>query len=71
MITFALAEAQLLDIVSEMLGGDEREALVVLKAQDAKERVLVPSPIRAHPAAVSKSSYRLGVVEIEQWWWGP
>jgi hypothetical protein len=38
-ITFALAEAQLLDLISEMLGGDERKALPVLKAQDTKEQV--------------------------------
>ncbi len=44
-ITFALCEAALLDLVSEMLGGDEIKAVAVLKAQDAKEEVLslVPS----------------------------
>jgi hypothetical protein len=39
-ITFALCEARLLELVSEMLGGDELEAVTVLKAQDAKEQVL-------------------------------
>jgi hypothetical protein len=39
-ITFALAEARLLDLVSEMLGGDELKAVAVLKAPDAKEQVL-------------------------------
>jgi len=28
------ATAQLLDLVSEMLGGDERKALAILRAQD-------------------------------------
>jgi hypothetical protein len=39
-ITFALAEAELLDFVSAMLGDDELLAVNVLKAQDAKEKVL-------------------------------
>lgn len=39
-ITFALAEAKLLELVSEMLGGDELTAVSVLKSQDAKEQVL-------------------------------
>jgi len=39
-ITFALCEASLLELVSEMLGGDELKAVTVLKAQDAKEQVL-------------------------------
>jgi hypothetical protein len=39
-ITFALAEAGLLDLVSEMLGCDELKAVAVLKAQDAKEQIL-------------------------------
>jgi hypothetical protein len=39
-ITFALCEARLLDLVSEMLGGDELKAVTVLTAQDAKEQVL-------------------------------
>jgi hypothetical protein len=34
-IAFALAEAELLDLVSEMLGGDELEAVALLKSQDA------------------------------------
>jgi hypothetical protein len=40
-ITFALAEARLLDLVSEMLGGEELRAVAVLKAQDAKEQVVL------------------------------
>jgi hypothetical protein len=39
-LTFALAEASLLEIVAEMLGGDEIAAVSVLKSQDAKEQVL-------------------------------
>ncbi|NOJ43036.1 hypothetical protein [Bradyrhizobium australiense] len=39
-IAFALAEAELLDLVSEMLGGDEIKAVAVLKSRDSKERVL-------------------------------
>jgi len=38
-ITFALCEARLLELVSEMLGGDELKAVTVLKAQD-KDQVL-------------------------------
>jgi hypothetical protein len=39
-ITFALAEAKLLDIVSEMLRGDEVKAVALLKSQDGKDQVL-------------------------------
>jgi hypothetical protein len=39
-IAFALAEAELLDVVAEMLGGDDLKAVTVLKSQDAKEQVL-------------------------------
>ncbi|WP_029079299.1 hypothetical protein [Bradyrhizobium sp. th.b2] len=39
-ITFALCEASLLELVSEMLGDDELKAVAVLKAQDAKDQVL-------------------------------
>ena len=39
-ITFALAEAKLLDMVSEMLGGDELKAVALLKSPDAKDHVL-------------------------------
>jgi hypothetical protein len=39
-ITFALCEAGLLELVSEMLGGDELKAVTVLKAKDAKDQVL-------------------------------
>jgi hypothetical protein len=39
-ITFALCEARLLELVSEMVGGEELKAVTVLKAQDAKEQVL-------------------------------
>ena len=39
-ITFALCEARLLELVSEMLGGDELKAVTVLKAEDAKDLVL-------------------------------
>ena len=39
-ITFALCEARLLELVSEMLGDDELKAVTVLKAQDAKDQVL-------------------------------
>lgn len=39
-LTFAKAEATLLEIVSEMLGGDEIAAISLLKSQDAKEQVL-------------------------------
>jgi hypothetical protein len=39
-IAFALAEAELLDMVAEMLGGDELAAVSVLKSQDAEQRVL-------------------------------
>ena len=39
-IAFALAEAELLDLVSEMLGGDELKAVALLKSQNAKEQVL-------------------------------
>jgi hypothetical protein len=35
-IAFALAEAELLDLVSEMLGGDELKAVALLKSQNAK-----------------------------------
>jgi hypothetical protein len=45
-ITFALCEAALLDLVSEMLGDDEIKAVAVLKAQDAKEQVLSLVPSR-------------------------
>jgi hypothetical protein len=41
-ITFALAEAALLEMVSEMLGQDEPKAAGILKnSHDAKENVLV------------------------------
>jgi hypothetical protein len=33
-ITFALAEARLLDLVSEMLGGEELRAVAVLRFQE-------------------------------------
>jgi hypothetical protein len=39
-ITFALAEAATLELVGEMLGGDELKAVALLKSQDAKEEVL-------------------------------
>ena len=39
-ITFALAEAKLLDMVSEMLGGDELKAVALLKSPDTKDNVL-------------------------------
>jgi hypothetical protein len=39
-ITFALCEARLLELVSQMLGGDELKAVSVLKAEDAKDQVL-------------------------------
>jgi hypothetical protein len=39
-ITFALAEARLLELVSETLGGDELKAVALLKGQDAKNDVL-------------------------------
>ncbi|MET4739652.1 hypothetical protein ABIF73_003791 [Bradyrhizobium japonicum] len=39
-IAFALAEAELLDVTAEMLGGDELKAVAVLKSQDAKDKVL-------------------------------
>jgi hypothetical protein len=40
-ITFALAEAALLDLVATMIDQDEAAAVALLKAQDTKERVLV------------------------------
>jgi len=39
-ITFALAEAKLLEMVSEMLSGVELKAVALLKSQDAKDQVL-------------------------------
>jgi hypothetical protein len=39
-ITFALCEAQMLAMVTEMLGGDEFKAVALLKSPDAKEEVL-------------------------------
>lgn len=39
-ITFALAEAELLDMVSEMVGGDEHRAVALLKSPTAKDAVL-------------------------------
>src|ERR1700685_3310724 len=39
-ITFALAEAKLLEMVSEMLSGEELKAVALLKSQDAKDQVL-------------------------------
>jgi hypothetical protein len=38
-ITFGQAEAALLELVAEVLKGDEKAAVGVLKASDAKERV--------------------------------
>ena len=43
-IAFALSEAKLLELVSEMLGGDELKAVALLKSQDAKEQVLALVP---------------------------
>jgi hypothetical protein len=40
-ITFALAEAKLLEMVSEMLSGEELKAVALLKSQDAKDQVLL------------------------------
>jgi hypothetical protein len=40
-ITFALAEAALLDLVAEMHGQHEHKAVAVLKAQNAKDQVLI------------------------------
>jgi hypothetical protein len=39
-ITFALAEAKLQELVSEMLNGDELKAVALLKQLDAKDQVL-------------------------------
>ena len=39
-ITFALCEAGLLELVPEMLGGDELKAVTVLKEKDATDQVL-------------------------------
>jgi hypothetical protein len=39
-IMFALAEAKLLEMVSEMLSGVELKAVALLKSQDAKDQVL-------------------------------
>ena len=62
-IAFALAEAELLDLVSEMLGGDELKAVALLKSQNAKEQVL--SLVRSIglsglPSNATAESLRLG-----------
>jgi hypothetical protein len=59
-IAFAWAEAELLDLVLEMLGGDELKAVALLKSQNAKEQVLISRSIyRTQRVALKRDSRKL------------
>jgi hypothetical protein len=47
-ITFALAEAKLLEMVSEMLSGVELKAVALLKSQDQRSGFIPCAIDRAH-----------------------